>query len=676
MTLSYFLSSSLKIRVFSDLNCMPSSSSNKNNSKSYGVNDEFGGERLTTLLMTHIITILPTNVHHSLICWSGSSGHNAIKETYQNGTAGNSYLIESDAFQNDGADSSFQNDRENISMGADASPRISTSAMTSCLLLYKGVSEEEWDITPIKQIKHIKMYTNMSILPVGVMAGWDVIESVDFSAVPSYITSIGEDFMKDCTSLRHIDLSMNALSHITKIEPGFLTGCTSLLSLNLEAFSNVEEIPAHFLNNCSSLKEVDISPLSRLKCIPKGFLAGCSSLVGVKLGEITRIGMGFMKGCSSLRHMDLSMGTLDYMNGIPPGFLGGCTSLQSLNLDGLVARAIYPFFLQNCSSLKELDVTNLYRVECIPEGFLSGCTSLVKLDFSDERESNVTELGPRFLEGCENSLESINLRFMRGVEVIESPFLRNFKRLKSIDLTPLSNVREIHGGSFLSGCSSIETIDLTPLFKVTLLSDNMLSDCSNLKQVILPPTAFPHMSTTTFPMGFLSGCSTLQAVDLRCMMNIVELQSDFLANCSSIVELDLKPLSNVTTLEKGFLSGCSALTSLDMSPLSQVVALPERLLSKCKSLTTVKFGIMSNITTIPSFFLMGCRSLESLDFNSFPNVTSIQALFLMNCKSLKEVDLSPLVGVTSVPEFASCMGGNDVSHKVSVTLPPNAEIKH
>jgi hypothetical protein len=93
----------------------------------------------------------------------------------------------------------------------------------------------------------------------------------------SNVTSVSENFLAGCSSLKAIDLSV--LGQITEINRNFLRNCSSLETINLEPLSNVTSISLAFLKNCSSLITVDISKLTQLKKIsPSNFLADCTKL--------------------------------------------------------------------------------------------------------------------------------------------------------------------------------------------------------------------------------------------------------------------------------------------------------------------------------------------------------------------------------------------------------------
>jgi len=98
-----------------------------------------------------------------------------------------------------------------------------------------------------------------------------------------YITSIGTDFIRSCTSLQSIDLL--AFKNVTSIGASFLYNCSSLKSVDLSAFIKVTSIGFQFLANCSSLQSVDLSAFKNVTSTGTSLLQFCNSLQSVDFGE-------------------------------------------------------------------------------------------------------------------------------------------------------------------------------------------------------------------------------------------------------------------------------------------------------------------------------------------------------------------------------------------------------
>jgi len=100
--------------------------------------------------------------------------------------------------------------------------------------------------------------------------------------------------------------------------------------------SNVREVGHGFLRGCSSLKVVNLSALYNVQIVGYGFLSECFSLKKVNptaLTNVQEVGYGFLCGCSSLEEVDVSAlfnphRSIQRMG----GFLQGCSSLTRVVL--------------------------------------------------------------------------------------------------------------------------------------------------------------------------------------------------------------------------------------------------------------------------------------------------------------------------------------------------------
>ena len=225
-----------------------------------------------------------------------------------------------------------------------------TDAKVACLLLQAGVA---------------------TAIPNKFLSGATFVR-LDLSAV-SGIASIGDEFLRDCTSLEVLDIS--GLTSVTSVGEDFLWGCKALKELDLTPFSNVIVIQAGFLYFCTSLTQLDLSPFS----------------------GVTSVGGCFLYNCKSLKEIDLA--PLSNITAFEEAFLGDCTSLKQLDLSPFVrVTAIDDYFLQGCAALEELHLSGLLNASLIKDHFLYECSSLTELDVSPL--SNVLEVGKGFLSKC------------------------------------------------------------------------------------------------------------------------------------------------------------------------------------------------------------------------------------------------------------------------------------
>ena len=150
------------------------------------------------------------------------------------------------------------------------------------------------------------------------------------------VTTIPRKFLSR-TNLRSLDLS--APLAVTTIGDNFLYQCSSLESINLSGLRNVTIVGDYFLHNCTSFltfEPFNFAGLSRVASLGNYFLSGCTSLTTIDFagsGNVTRLGDDFLSGCTSLTSIDFA--GLGSVTSIGSYFLSGCTALRSIDLAGL-----------------------------------------------------------------------------------------------------------------------------------------------------------------------------------------------------------------------------------------------------------------------------------------------------------------------------------------------------
>ena len=132
------------------------------------------------------------------------------------------------------------------------------------------------------------------------------------------------------------------------------------------------------------------------------------------------------------------------------------------------------------------------------------------------------------------------------------------QKLRMVNLPPGGTVRLTNPGDLTT----------TPKnFRPLLSAPSATNKIVKPTRVIMDPSMG---AVTTIGRGFLSRCSTLEAVDLTPLSNVTIVDEYFLRHCSRLRAVDLTPLSKVTRVCRGFLQGCTALKAVDLSSLSSV----------------------------------------------------------------------------------------------------------
>ena len=78
--------------------------------------------------------------------------------------------------------------------------------------------------------------------------------AVDLSGL-SQLTTVGDYFLRNCTSLTTVDLS--GLSQLTTVGDSFLERCSSLTTVDLSGLSHLCSIGKYFLNRCPACVRAD-----------------------------------------------------------------------------------------------------------------------------------------------------------------------------------------------------------------------------------------------------------------------------------------------------------------------------------------------------------------------------------------------------------------------------------
>ena len=267
---------------------------------------------------------------------------------------------------------------------------------------------------------------------------------VDITQADSTL-SLNNGHMKHFKSLAFVNTNQN----VTSIGDDFLMECTGLTELDLTPLSNVTAIGDDFLGDCIGLTELDLTPLSNVTAIGDDFLGDCIGLTALDLAplsNITSVGYNFLKRCTSITALDLTP-------------LSNVTSVES-------------GFLMECTGLTELDLTPLSNITSVEDGFLYRCAGLTELDLNPL--SNITSVGDSFLEGC-TGLTELDLNPLSNITSVESGFLMECTGLTELDLNPLSNITSV-GNDFLYGCTGLTELDLNPLSNITSVGHNFLKD--------------------------------------------------------------------------------------------------------------------------------------------------------------------------------------------------------
>ena len=283
-------------------------------------------------------------------------------------------------------------------------------------------------------------------------------------------------------------LQFPSFCSMKSVGDSFLSGFTSLTSVDLSGLSKVESIGNHFLFHGKELQAVDLSPLVNLKYLGNNSLEACCELssINMNLPLLERVPNGFLAGslfsrAANLKSVDLS--GLSSVTCFGSRFMEKQGGLKTIEFGTAMknVQKIENNFLAFCSALDLIDFESFTSLQEIGEGFIRGCSSLKLILNISTLFENVRTIGNAFMMMC-SSITELDLSMCSSVESVGNEFARDCKNLHSIDISGLTNITSI-GDAFLMDCFVLKEIDFSNLSSLTSVGDSFLQGCHKLKTV-------------------------------------------------------------------------------------------------------------------------------------------------------------------------------------------------
>lgn len=327
---------------------------------------------LSVLLLTTVLSLLPTPKHLSLLCSSGSRGYEALKEKLQ--SKGKNKQKGSADNNNKAAVMGSPSTSNDILVleSSDLRTVSATSPSPACSLVYMLPQPSSGHHRAPEYKDHVLVPPSVGCITIYYYYSPSGYKNDDEVAIPKAL-------LKGCSQLQSVDLWPLSSSHFTTIMRMFLCGCTGLKEVDLSPLSTVTTIEGTFLYECTGLKKIDLSPLSKVKDVGGFFLWGCASLTKINLSplsNLTTIHHSFLEGCTGLTTIDLT--PFSKVTVVKDNFLAGCTGLEAIDVSPLLNLVYLSHgFLARCSGLKDLlDLSSLSKVKGVVTPFLEGCSGL------------------------------------------------------------------------------------------------------------------------------------------------------------------------------------------------------------------------------------------------------------------------------------------------------------
>jgi len=304
-----------------------------------------------------------------------------------------------------------------------------------------------------------------------------------YYAIPSSVTSIGDDAFSGCWGLTSISIpssvtsignsafnycpgltSINIAPSVTSIGDHAFEACISLTSINIP--SSVVSVGDYAFQDCKVLTSINIP--SSVTSIGDFTFRYCSSLSSINIpSSVTSIGNGTFEWCDNLTSINIPSS----VTSIEENAFTYCYGLTSINIPSSVTSIGIQAFCY-CYNLSLINIPS--SVTSIGEGAFFSCHRLTSINIP----SSVTSIGTNTFGDC-RGLTSISIP--SSVTSIGEGAFWGCSKLTSISIP--SSVITIGGGAFR--CSSLKSVYSMTINPVNLSSAHSVFEGVNRNTCIL-----------------------------------------------------------------------------------------------------------------------------------------------------------------------------------------------
>lgn len=469
--------------------------------------------------------------------------------------------------------------------------------------------------------------------------------------IPNRVTNIGNYVFENCTGLINVTIG----SKVKSIGNGSFYNCQQLKRITIP--NSVTVIGDSAFRDCANLVSITIP--DSVTIIGDSTFRGCANLIYISIPDsVTNIGDSAFNGCIKLTKITISNNITE----ISPATFFACTSLTNIVIPNSVI-SIGESAFYGCVGLRELTLPCSAKIYNSEYAFYN-CSNIEKVIFtkgtgtmenyslSTDNSSNatyyqytpwynsrakikeivieegITNIGDNIFKECVN-LDTINIP--NSVTCIGHSAFCDSIGLKSITIP--DNVKCIHTGAF-RGCTGLVSIvipdSVTCIGDASIYNDTFYN-CSGLRELTLPCSAFINYSTGTFKgctkikkITITKGTGTMQDYDSGFQYYTPWYISRYYIE-EIIIEDGVKNIGNyafngcigltsitipdsVTDIGRDAFSGCTNLTSIDMG--NGVTEVHNSSFKNLISLKSVTIG--TGVTTIGDYAFNGCTGLEEM----------------------------------------------------------------
>ena len=508
---------------------------------------------------------------------------------------------------------------------------------------------------------------------------------------PNSVTYIGEEAFYDCDSLIDVKLSEN----ITYLGDDAFNACENLKSINIpeqltetgwSVFENCTNLETVYFNAIASNDDEDVYFNFSFENSVKTVIYGDkvtkvardfnnnSNLERVVLGSnVKSIGSDAFSDCTSLKSITIPDGVTE----IDGYAFSGCTNLTSIIIPESVTE-IGDRAFENCTNLLGLQIpSNIEKI---------GDDAFDDTAWYNNQPDGLLYIGKLLYDYKGDKTKATDVEIKEGTKAISNDVFSDCVNLKNVVIP--DSVNSI-GSSVFENCTSLESITIPE--SVSSFGNELFGGCTSLKSAKLPSNAtglfgwtFVHcenLESVNIPNGVTSlgytfgGCKKLKSITIP--ESVTEIDRWTFFGCISLESVVIP--KNVSFISDGndVFDGCSSLKSLSVDSDNEYYYSVDNVLY-CKADNTLMYypeGLDTENVELPS----GVNKIAPLAFKN------------RNVKSLKlpdtvtEIMYLAFSGCTSlayvnIPESVKSIGtqgdGNTFSNcpnLKAVTIPSSVE---
>lgn len=453
--------------------------------------------------------------------------------------------------------------------------------------------------------------------------------------IPDTVKTAGQNTFKNCKSLESITLS----SQMTKLDNSFLSGTTSLKSID---FKNITEIGNNTFEN-SGLEELEFNEL--IKKIGNNAFANIQITEIVIPDTITYMGSNMFKGCKKLEraqvlaYKGIPGTTTTAVEGVLPDYtFRDCTALYDVELNENI-KYIGQYAFAGTTTLRHIELPSQLRV-IGSYGFMESGISEISIPQTVYALTGTT--------GTSNQVDKVT-----ATNTTTSYTFQKCKNLKSVVFEGTPSIVRLNGYIF-DGCTALEEfklpenvnyvgqyafrdtlIESIDLSNVTSFGSNVFgSDTPNeaLKSVTLPAIA-------TLSAQMFKNCQGLTEVVIP--EGVKTIGTSFFESCENLVDVTLP--STLTTINEAAFKNCTSLTEIELPNSLSATGIGA---SSFKGSGLTSIVIPSSVTTIGNYAFQDCLSLENVTFDG-------EKVVKLNMSSFEN---TPMLKSINIPETVESIG--------------------